>query len=132
MATNKEKDLLTILEVAREMYARDIKCLSVDLYKSDATKFLITKDGILPPFTALPGLGIAAARNIVEARENGGEFISIEDLKARSGVSKAVIEILETHGCLDGLEESSQLSFFKAFCFYKRKRLSVSYKERIK
>lgn len=112
MATNKEKDLLTILEVAREMYARDIKCLSVDLYKSDATKFLITKDGILPPFTALPGLGIAAARNIVEARENGGEFISIEDLKARSGVSKAVIEILETHGCLDGLEESSQLSFF--------------------
>ena len=114
------------------MYARDIKCLSVDLYKSDATKFLITKDGILPPFTALPGLGIAAARNIVEARENGGEFISIEDLKARSGVSQAVIEILETHGCLDGLEESSQLSFLRHFVFIKEKGLVFLIRERIK
>jgi len=112
MATNKEKDLLTILEVAREMYARNIKCLPVDLYKSDATKFLITKDGLLPPFTALPGLGTAAARSIVEAREKGGDFISVDDLKARAGISKAVVEILESHGCLNGLEQSSQLSLF--------------------
>ncbi|NLU53739.1 MAG: PolC-type DNA polymerase III [Clostridiaceae bacterium] len=112
MATNKEKDLLTILEVANEMYARGIKCLPVDLYKSDATRFLITKDGILPPFTALQGLGAAAARNIVAAREEGGGFISKEDLKVRSGVSKAVIEILENHGCLEGLDESSQLTLF--------------------
>lgn len=112
MATNKEKDLLTILEVANEMYARGIKCLPVDLYKSDATRFLITKDGILPPFTSLQGLGEAAAKNIVAAREKAGGFISKEDLKIRSGVSKAVIEILENHGCLEGLDESSQLSLF--------------------
>ena len=68
-ATNREKDVLTILEVAREMYARGIKCLPVDLYKSDATRFLICDDGILPPFTALQGLGAAAAKSIVEARK---------------------------------------------------------------
>ena len=107
-----EKDVLTILEVAREMYARGIKCLPVDLYKSDATRFLICDDGILPPFTALQGLGAAAAKSIVEARKNGGEFISIEDLKMKSGVSKAVIEILDGHGCLEGMAESSQLTLF--------------------
>jgi len=111
-ATNKEKDLQTVLEVAQEMYVRGIKCLPVDLYKSDATKFQVTKDGLLPPFTALQGLGASAARNIVEARNQYGEFISIDDLKMKSGISKAVIEILENHGCLSGLEQSSQLSLF--------------------
>ena len=110
-ASQKEKDLLTILEVAREMYARGIKCLPVDLYKSHATRFIITEDGILPPLTALQGLGIAAAASIVDSRKDG-EFVSIEDLKMKSGISKAVIEILAEHGCLDGMEESSQLSLF--------------------
>jgi DNA polymerase-3 subunit alpha (Gram-positive type) len=67
-ATQKDKDLYTILEVAREMYARGIKCLPVDLYKSQATRFIITDEGILPPFTALQGLGAAAARSIAECR----------------------------------------------------------------
>ena len=111
-ASNKDKDMLTILEVALEMYARGIKCLPVDLYKSEATRFLITDDGILPPFTALQGLGAAAANNIVEARKEVGTFISIEELKAKAGISKAVIEILENHGCLKGLDQSSQLSLF--------------------
>lgn len=111
-ATNKEKDVQTILEVAQEMYVRDINCLPVDLYKSEATNFIITKEGILPPFTALQGLGAAAARNIVEARRAGEEFISIEDLKMKSGISKSVIENLLNHGTLKGLDQSSQLTMF--------------------
>ena len=111
-ATNKDKDMHTILEVAQEMYARGIKCLPVDLYKSDATRFLVTDEGILPPFTALQGLGMAAANNIVEARKTAGDFISIEELKVKAGISKAVIEILEDHGCLEGLDQSSQMSLF--------------------
>ena len=109
--TQKEKNLLTILEVANEMYARGIKCLPVDLYKSDATKFLITEEGLLPPLNTLPGLGTAAAANIVEARGKG-KFLSKEDLRIRSGVSKAVIEILDNHGSLEGMEQSNQLCFF--------------------
>ena len=94
------------------MYARGIKCLPVDLYRSEATRFKITDEGILPPFTALQGLGVAAANNIVEARSGAGSFISIEDLKVKAGISKSVIEILENHGCLEGLDQSSQLSLF--------------------
>lgn len=110
--TNKDKDMHTILEVAQEMYVRGIKCLPVDLYKSEATRFLVTDEGILPPFTALQGLGTAAANNIVEARKAAGVFISVEELKAKAGISKAVIEILDKHGCLKGLEQSSQMSLF--------------------
>ncbi|NLN65255.1 MAG: PolC-type DNA polymerase III [Clostridiaceae bacterium] len=110
-ATQKEKNMLTILEIANEMYARGINCLPVDLYASDAVKFNITDKGLLPPLTALQGLGSAAAANIVEARKKG-RFISVEDLKIRAGISKSVIEILETHECLDGMQQSNQMCFF--------------------
>ncbi|MCR4434597.1 MAG: PolC-type DNA polymerase III [Clostridiales bacterium] len=109
--TQKEKNVLTILEVANEMYARGIRFLPVDLYESDALKFQITPKGIRPPLNALQGLGTAAAQNIVEARENG-EFMSVDDLRIRAKISKAVIEILQQHGCLDGLPQSNQLSLF--------------------
>ena len=109
--TQKEKNVLTILEVANEMYARGISFLPIDIYKSDATKFQITPDGIRPPLNALQGLGNTAAQNIVEAR-NRGEFLSIEDLRNRGKVSKTVIEILQQNGCLAGWPESNQISLF--------------------
>ena len=109
--TQKEKNVLTILEVVNEMYARGINFLPIDLYQSDATKFQIVADGIRPPLNSLQGLGNAAAQNIVEAR-NEGEFISIDDLRIRAKISKAVIEILQNNGCLKGLPESNQISLF--------------------
>lgn len=110
-ASQKDKGLLTILEIALEMYKRGFKFVPVDLYKSDATKFLVTDDGILPPFKALQGVGENAARSLVKAREEG-PFLSKEDLRIRSRVSKTVIEILENHGCLKGLPDNNQLSLF--------------------
>jgi DNA polymerase-3 subunit alpha (Gram-positive type) len=109
--TQKDKNVLTILEVVNEMYARGIKFLPVDLYKSDPVKFLITTGGIRPPLSALQGLGLAAASAISKAREEG-EFLSVEDLRIRAGISKAVIEILAENGCLEGLPESNQLTLF--------------------
>ena len=60
---------------------------------------------------ALQGVGDNAAKSIVECRVNG-EFISKEDLRLRSKVSKTVIETLDNHGCLEGMQESNQLSLF--------------------
>ena len=105
----KEKGLLTILEISYEMYKRGLNFLKVDLYKSEATKFKIEEDGIRPPLNALQGVGDNAAKSIVECRVNG-EFISKEDLRIRSKVSKTVIETLDNHGCLEGMQESNQLS----------------------
>jgi len=77
-ASTKEKNMLTILEVALEMYERGIKMLRVSLGESQAARFLITDEGILPPFAALQGLGETAARNIVKARSDKS-FTSVEE-----------------------------------------------------
>src|SRR5699024_9150710 len=82
-----------------------------DLYKSDATEFLVDGDALIPPFNVVDGLGTNAAINIVKAREDG-EFLSKEDLRERSRISKTVLEYLDNHGCLDGMEEKNQLSLF--------------------
>ncbi|KYO65771.1 PolC-type DNA polymerase III [Thermovenabulum gondwanense] len=110
-ASAKEKNLLTILEVANEMYLRGIEFLPVDLYNSHYKKFIITDEGILPPLTALPGLGIAAALSIFEERQKA-PFTSIEDLRIRAKVTKNVIEILRKNGVLGGLRETDQICLF--------------------
>ena len=110
-ASPKERNLLNVLEVAREMYMRGFKFQNIDLYKSHSDKFLIGEDGILPPLKGLDGVGENAARKIAEERSKG-RFISIEDLVMRTKVTKTVVEALLNHGCLDGLPESNQLSLF--------------------
>lgn len=110
-ASQKDKGLLTNLELAYEMYKRGIKFLKVDIYKSDATKFLIEDNNIRPPLSSLAGVGTNAAKSIAAIRDEG-EFISKEDLRLRAKVSKTVIEALSEHGCLDGWSETNQLSLF--------------------
>ena len=109
--TAKEKNLLTVLEVVLEMYARGYKIQNVDLYKSDSDKFTIDENGILPPLKSLEGLGENVARKIVEER-NISRFISREDLINRGKVSKPVLEVLNNHGCLGDLPLSNQISLF--------------------
>ena len=111
-ATAKDKTMLTVLEVALEMYARKIKIIPVDIYKSDATKFIVVDDTtILPPMIAIQGVGENAAINIQNERENG-EFISKEDLRKRTKISKTVVETLSNHGSLNNMSEKNQLSLF--------------------
>ncbi|AVX20726.1 DNA polymerase-3 subunit alpha [Carboxydocella sporoproducens DSM 16521] len=110
-ATQKEKNLQTILELALEMYMRGIKMRRISLEESEAKKFIITPEGLLPPFAGLQGVGEAAAQNIVEARREA-PFVSIEDLRTRARLTKTVIEVLDRHGCLRGLPATSQLQLF--------------------
>ena len=107
----REKNLLSIYEVALEMYVRGINLLPPDLYKSDSVRFIVTRDGIRIPFSALQGVGASAANSIVEARKSGS-FVSIEDFREKTKVSKTVIEILREHGCFRDMPETSQISFF--------------------
>lgn len=111
-ATQKEKGMYIILEVAQEMYARGIKIAPVDIYKSSATEFEVVGPGLLrPPMTALQGVGENAAIHIVEERENG-EFISKEDFRKRTKISRTVVETLDKHGSLGSMSDKNQLSLF--------------------
>jgi len=109
--TKKEQDLFSILEVVDEMYSRGFSFEKVDLYKSDAEKFIIVNDKLLMPLRSLQGVGENAAKAISKVREDG-EFLSIEDIKKRSKATKTVIEALKEHGCISNLPETNQLSFF--------------------
>lgn len=110
--TQKDKDLMIIMELVIEMLCRGIKLAPVDLYKSDATKFQVVDDQtIRMPFNALPGLGEAAAQSIVDAREQS-PFISIEDLRNRTKISASLIDLLREGGCLGNLPESNQTTLF--------------------
>ena len=111
-ATVKEKNKLTVLEIVVEFYARGFHFLPIDLYQSDAKKFIIKGNGLIPPFNSLQGLGDTAAQSIVEGRENGGEFKTIEEFKMRTSVGKTLIELLKENGVLKGIPETNQLSLF--------------------
>ena len=82
-----KKNYLTVLEVVLEAYCRGIKILPVDLYNSDPDKFIIVDGKLLPHIRSLQGVGKNAVKSIVEARQQG-EFISLEDLRNRTKVTK--------------------------------------------
>lgn len=107
----KDRNRETILEIALEAYDRGIEFLPVDLWKSDAYRFLIENGRLRIPFSKLPGLGVKAAESIVAAREEK-PFISLEDLAARARINRTQIEILQEFGVLKGLPETSQFTLF--------------------
>jgi len=116
--TGKEEGLLTTLESCYEFYKRGFDFTNIDLYDSDAEKFLITRDEITgerklrPPFLAIAGLGETAAFDLVDKR-NKRDFISVDDLSAAcQSVNKTHIDQLKKLGALRGLPDSSQMSLF--------------------
>ncbi|MFC6322314.1 PolC-type DNA polymerase III [Companilactobacillus baiquanensis] len=111
-ASTKEKNLLTVLELANECVERGFTIKMVDLEKSDAFEFKIIDDKtLLAPFNAIPGLGDNVAKQIVAAREEQ-PFLSKEDLGTRGKVSKTIIEYMTENHVLDGMPDENQLSLF--------------------
>ena len=111
-ASVKEKDMVTILELCNEMYERGIEFLPIDIYESDANKFLPKENGILLPLNAIAGFGGQAAESVVEARKDG-PFMTIDDLRERTKVSKTLIQVMREKGYLDGIPETSQVNLFE-------------------
>ena len=109
--TAKERDLYTVLEVVREMFARGFGFHRVDLYRSHPTDFLIEEGALRPPFKSLQGLGETAAQNLAEARREA-PFSSVEDLRVRARLPRTVVELLSEHGALQGLPDTNQLVLF--------------------
>ncbi|WP_439957176.1 PolC-type DNA polymerase III [Lentilactobacillus kosonis] len=110
-ASTKEKNLLTVLELANEMLERGYEFKMVDLDKSDASEWLIDGNTLIAPFDSVPGLGLNVAKQIVAAREDR-PFISKEDLAKRGKVSKTLIEFMTENNILTGLPDENQLSLF--------------------
>ena len=111
-ASAVEQDLMTTLEVCYEFYLRGFHFDTIDIYRSDATKFTVTEGGLLPPFISVHGLGEAAALDTVEKRR-GKEFISVEEFSmCCNKLSKTHIEQLRALGAFAGMADTSQLTLF--------------------
>ena len=105
----KEQEQLKTLINALEMVQRGFKFSNIDLYRSDATKFVVDYDNkaLIPPFITIDGLGENNAVTVIEARNNG-EFQSRIDLKDRTQLTQTNIQDLADMGVLDGLAEDDQ------------------------
>ena len=110
-ASNVEIDLYTTLEIVNEMLERGFKFGKLNLYKSDATEFLIDGDMLIPPFSAMDGLGDNVANQLVKARAEG-EFLSKTELRKRGGLSATLVEKMDDMGILGNMPEDNQLSLF--------------------
>ena len=111
-ASAKEQNMADALYVIFEAMLRGVVFLPVDLYKSHWYKFTMEDGKIRMPFSAVAGLGEAAAKSLHEAADPNDPYISCDDLQSRTGISKSVVQSLRDLGALDGLPETSQMTFF--------------------
>ena len=110
-ASAKDKAEVPMLQIMNEMLSRGIEVLPVDIYKSEAKKFVIEDGRIRLPFCSLTGVGESAAFSLAEAAKKG-EYLCIDDVVSRTKVTKAVIETLKDCGAFGDLPETAQMSLF--------------------
>ena len=113
-ATDPEKKLYTVLEVALEMVKRGYRFKPVSIMDSAASDFAVSDDGdsLRMPFLALDGLGKKVADSIVNAR-NDKLFTSREDVKNRTALSTTLFNKLEALDAFGDLPETSQMNLFE-------------------
>ncbi|WP_068449038.1 PolC-type DNA polymerase III [Caviibacter abscessus] len=109
--TVNDKAEINMIEILIEMDYRNVKLAPVDLYKSEATTFIIDDNKIRIPFVGVDKLGDVVARKIVEER-NIKDFSSIEDLLNRTKINKSVYQTLKNNDCINGLNETDQGTLF--------------------
>lgn len=109
--SKKEQDTYKDMRIVQEMYARGYEFWTIDLYKAQASRFQIIDGRLMPALSTIDGLGEKAAEAVVEAAKDG-PFLSKDDFRQRTKVSKTVIDLMGDLGLFGDLPESNQLSLF--------------------
>ena len=109
--SKKEQDTLKDMRIVQEMYARGFEFVPIDIYKAKASRFQIVDGKLMPPLSSIEGMGDKAAE-AVEAASEQGPYLSRDDFRQRTKVSKTVIDLMNDLGLFGDLPESNQLSLF--------------------
>ena len=109
--SKKEQDTYKDMRIVQEMYARGFDFLPVDIYRAKAHHFQIIDGKLMPSISTIDGLGDKAADAVVEAAKDG-PFLSKDDFRQRTKVSKTVVDLMADLNLLGDLPESNQLSLF--------------------
>ena len=109
--SNKEEAAYSDMRIVQEMYARGFEFTPIDIFTAQSRNFQIVGDKLMPSLNSIDGLGEKAADAIVEAAKDG-PFLSKDDFRERTKVSKTVVDLMAELGLLGNLPESNQLSLF--------------------
>ncbi|BDZ76889.1 PolC-type DNA polymerase III [Claveliimonas bilis] len=109
--SKKEQDTLKDMRIVQEMYARGFEFVPIDIYKAKASRFQIVDGKLMPPLSSIEGMGDKAAE-AVEAASEQGPYLSRDDFRQRTKVSKTVIDLMNDLGLFGDIPESNQLSLF--------------------
>ena len=110
-ASKKEQDTLKDMRIVQEMYARGFDFVPIDLYKAKAHRFQIIGDKLMPALDTIEGLGDKAAEAVVDAAAKG-RFLSKDDFRDRTKVSKTVIDLMDDMDLFGDIPQSNQMSLF--------------------
>ena len=111
LANNGYRAVHSPLYLDEEMYARGFEFVPVDLYKAKAKMFQIVDGKLMPSFASIEGMGDKAAEAVEEAGKDG-PYLSLDDFRQRTKVSKTVIDLMSELGLFGNLPKSNQLSLF--------------------
>ena len=109
--SKKEQDSMRDMRVVQEMYARGFEFVPLDIYRAKARDFQIIDGKLMPSFASIDGLGDKAADGVVDAVKDG-PFLSKEDFRNRTKVSKTICDLMGDLGLFGDLPETNQLSLF--------------------
>lgn len=109
--TNKEQDAVRDMRIVQEMYARGFSFVPIDIFRAHSRNFQIVDGKIMPSLSSIDGLGEKAADAVMEAAKDG-PFLSKDDFRSRTKVSKTVIDLMSDLGLLGDIPESNQMSLF--------------------
>lgn len=112
--SNKEEALITVFEIALEMFERGYYFNNISLEESDSQNFILDPHddkALLPPFTSVDGLGAAVGDSVIEARKEN-LFLSKEDVVKRTKLTNTQIDFLTKIGVFENMSEENQLSLF--------------------
>ena len=110
-ASKKELDTLKDMRIVQEMYARGFEFVPIDLYTAKAQRFQIIDGKLMPALNCIDGMGDKAAEAVVDAAKQG-KFLSKDDFRDRTKVSKTVIDLMDDLKLFGDIPQSNQMSLF--------------------
>ncbi len=109
--SKKEQDSYRDMKIVQEMYARGFDFVPIDIFSAHSRNFQIVEGKLMPSLNSIDGLGEKAADAIVEAAKDG-MFLSKDDFRQRTKVSKTIVDLMDSLHLLGDLPESNQISLF--------------------
>ena len=98
------------MKIVQEMYARGFEFIPVDLYTAQAHRFQIVEGRLMPALDTIGKVSGDKAADAVVLAARDGKFLSKDDFRNRTKVSKTVIDLMDDLNLFGDIPDSNQIS----------------------